>query len=174
MSLKSSTQRYGSVAAGIHWVSALAVLLMLASGQVMDWYPDRTAAILPYHVSTGLLIGLLTLFRILWWLAFDSRPAPQSGMLAWQERTARFVHIGLYVCIIALFASGIAMLVLFNAIGPIFSGGPLPNFSQTPPRLVHGLAGRLILLLAFVHIAAALWHQFVKRDHLFARMGIGG
>ena len=174
MSIKSSTTRYGSVAASIHWVSALAVLLMLASGQVMDWAPERIGAILPYHVSLGLVIGVLTLVRIVWFLAFDRRPAPQAGMRLWQERIAATVHYGLYICIIALVGSGVAMLVLFDAIGPIFSGGTLPQFSQTPPRLAHGLAGRVILFLAFLHIAAALWHQFIKRDHLLARMRIGG
>lgn len=173
MPIKSSTDHYGSVAVTIHWVSALAVILMLASGQIMDWYPEQTGVILPYHVSTGFVIGALTLFRIVWWLALDRRPAAQAGMPAWQERIARFVHLGLYACILVLFGSGIAMMVLFGAIGPIFLGGPLPNFSQTPPRLAHGLASRLILLLACVHIAAALWHQFIKRDRLLARMGLG-
>ena len=173
MSIKSSTDRYGNVAITIHWVSALAVILMLASGQVMDWDPDRIGAILPYHVTTGFLIGVLTLFRILWWLALDRQPAPQAGMPPWQERIARFVHFGLYACILVLFGSGIAMMVLLGALGPIFFGGELPNFSQTPPRLAHGLASRLILLLACLHIGAALWHQFVKRDHLLARMGLG-
>lgn len=174
MSIKSSPTRYGSVAAGIHWVSALAVLLMLASGQVMDWSPERIGAILPFHVSLGLVIGVLTLVRIVWWLAFDRRPAPQAGMPVWQERLAAIVHFGLYAAIIALVGSGVAMLVLLDALGPIFSGGPLPQFSQVPPRLAHGLAGRVMLLLALLHIAAAFWHQVIKRDHLLARMGMGG
>ena len=173
MSIKSSTDRYGAVAITIHWVTALAVLLMLASGQLMDVNPAATGAILPYHVVTGMLIGLLTLLRILWWLAFDRQPAPQAGLPVWQERLARVVHWGLYVCILVLFGSGIAMMVLLDALGPIFSGGELPEFSQTPPRLAHGLAGRVILLLAGLHIAAALWHQFVRRDRLLARMGLG-
>lgn len=146
---------------------------MLGSGQAMDWFPGRVGAILPYHVVTGAVIGLLTLLRILWWLKFDRQPAPPAGMPVWQQRLARTVHLGLYLGIVVLLASGIAMMVLLGALEPIFSGGPLPEFSQAPPRLVHGLAGRLVLLLAGVHIAAALWHQFIRRDHLLARMGVG-
>ncbi len=173
MSITSSPQRYGAVAAAIHWVTALAVLLMLASGQVMDMQPDAAGAILPFHVVTGMLIGVLTLFRILWWLAFDRQPAPQPGLPVWQERLARLVHWGLYAALLVLFASGMAMLVLLDALGPIFSGGVLPQFAQTPARLAHGLVGRLLLLLAALHIGAALWHQFIRRDHLLARMGLG-
>ena len=172
MPIKSSTDRYGAVAITIHWVTALAVLLMLGSGQLMDWNPAAAGTILPYHVVTGMLIGVLTLLRILWWLAFDRQPAPQAGMPAWQERLARLVHWGLYACILVLVGSGVAMMVLLNALGPIFSGGTLPDFSQAPPRLVHGLVGRLLLLLALGHIGAALWHQWIRQDHLLARMGL--
>ena len=77
MSLKSSTQNYGLVAISIHWLSALAIILMLASGQAMDFNPASVGAILPYHVTLGALVGVLTLFRVVWWLAFDRQPRPE-------------------------------------------------------------------------------------------------
>jgi cytochrome b561 len=30
-----------------------------------------------------------------------------------------------------------------------------------------------MLALLALHVGAALWHQFVRRDHLLARMGVG-
>ena len=32
---------------------------------------------------------------------------------------------------------------------------------------------KLLLVLFVGHVGAALWHQYVRRDHLLARMGIG-
>lgn len=174
MPLKSSTDRYGSVAMTIHWVSAIAVILMLVSGQLMDRVGEpAVVAMLPWHLATGMMIGVLTVLRIIWWAAFDRRPAPIGSVPHWQEWTARVVHYGLYAAILVLFISGVVMIVRANALGPIYFGGPLPDLSQTPQRLSHGLASRLILLLAVIHIGAVLYHQFIKRDRLLARMGLG-
>lgn len=173
MALKSSTDRYGGVAASIHWLSALAVILMLASGQAMDINDDLVASVLPLHLVLGVLLGLLTLFRILWWLAFDRHPAPQAGMSRMQERLAQIVHTGLYVAILIMVASGIAMVALTGAAPQIFGGGALPEFDDVPPFLAHFAVSRLLFLLVLGHVGAALWHHFVKRDGLIGRMRLG-
>ncbi|ODT80102.1 MAG: hypothetical protein ABS76_17600 [Pelagibacterium sp. SCN 64-44] len=174
MSLKSSPDRYGTVPASIHWLSALAVILMLASGQAMDWNGDLVGAILPFHVVLGLLVGVLTLFRVLWWLAFDRQPRPPAGMGPAQEWLARLVHLGLYVAIFVMVASGIAMIALTGAAPQVFGGGPLPDFNAVAPFAAHSLVSKALLVLAIGHIGAALWHQFVQKDGLIARMRLGG
>ncbi len=174
MGLKSSTDRYGRVAATIHWLSALAVILMLASGQAMDFNDDVVGTILPVHVALGVLLGVLTLVRILWWLVFDRHPSPQSGMSAIQVWLARLVHLGLYAAILVMVASGITMVALTGSAPAIFGGGVLPDFGAVPPASAHGLVSRLLLALVIGHIGAALWHQFVKRDGLIGRMRMGG
>ena len=35
---------------------------------------------------------------------------------------------------------------------------------------LHGLVARIVILLVVVHIAAALYHSFVKKDSLIRRM----
>lgn len=175
MPVKSTPQRYGTVAASIHWLSALAVILMLASGQAMDWASseDTVRAILPVHLVLGILVGVLTLFRILWWFAFDRKPAPQPGMSVLQERLASAVHLGLYAAILIMVASGIAMVALTGAAPQIFGGGTLPDFDATPPFAAHGIVSKLLFVAILGHIGAALWHQFVKRDGLIGRMRLG-
>lgn len=174
MALKSSTERYGAIAVSIHWVSALAVILMLASGQAMGWNDDLVGNILPIHVLMGLVVGVLTLFRIVWWLAFDRQPRPVAGISAGQERLARAVHLGLYVAITIMVVSGIAMLALTGAAPQIFGGGSLPEFDEVAPFAAHSLVSRLLLALVAGHIGAALWHQFIRRDGLIGRMRLGG
>lgn len=174
MPAKSSTDRYGSVAAGIHWLSALAIILMLASGLAMGNDDALVPTVLPVHVSLGILVGLLTLFRIIWWWIFDRQPRPVAGMSVAQERAARLVHLGLYVAILIMVASGVGMLALTGAAAAIFSGGVLPDFSDAPPYFMHWLMSRALIALALGHIGAALWHQFAKRDGLIGRMRVGG
>ena len=173
MGLRSSTTRYGAIPASIHWLSALAVLLMLASGLVMDNADDLVPAILPFHVTLGLLVGVLTLFCIAWWVFFDTRPQPVAGMSKAQEWAARLVHLGLYVAIAVMVASGIAMLALTGAAPAVFGGGVLPEFDDVPPYFMHGLMSRILIGLALGHIGAALFHQFIKRDGLIGRMRVG-
>lgn len=174
--LKSRPDRYGAIAASIHWVSALAIILMLASGLMLDSAedPEQVRALLRFHVPLGVCVAVLTLVRIVWWLAFDKHPTASATLSTAQKWAARLVHLGLYGAIIVMAASGIGMVVLTGAMPQIFSAGTLPEFSDAPPALVHGLVGRVLLVLAVGHVGAALYHQFVQRDNLIGRMRIGG
>jgi len=99
-----------------------------------------------------------------------------AGSPHWQQRTAQVVHILLYVVILAMVASGIGMMALSGA-APIIFGGEaarLPDFWAYPPRLPHGIGARLLLALVVFHAGAALYHQFIRRDHLLRRMWFGG
>ena len=88
---------------------------------------------------------------------------------------ARLVHFGLYGVILVMVASGIATILLTGA-GAQLGGAaplPLPDFTLAPPFTVHGILARVLIVLLAGHIGAALWHQFVRRDRLLARMGLG-
>ncbi|MBJ3786530.1 cytochrome b [Devosia sediminis] len=174
MPLKSTPRRYGAIAATIHWLSALAVILMLISGMVMGNEDDLVPAILPIHVSLGIVVGVLTLFRIAWWVFFDRHPEPVAGMSRAQEWAARLVHLGLYGAIVIMVASGVGMVALTGAAPAIFAGGPLPEFDEVPPYLMHGIMSRILIALVLGHIGAALFHQFIRRDGLIGRMRVGG
>ncbi|SMQ86051.1 cytochrome b561 [Devosia lucknowensis] len=173
MPLKSSTSRYGAIAASIHWLSAIAVILMLVSGLVMGNEDDLVPRLLPFHVALGVVVGLLTLFRVVWWWLFDKHPQPVAGTSRMQEWAARLVHLGLYVAILVMVASGVATVALTGAAPAIFGGGPLPEFDDVAPYDMHELMSRLLIVLALGHIGAALFHQFIKRDGLIGRMRVG-
>lgn len=177
MSLKSTAERHGLVAITIHWVTALAIFAMLGSGLAAanNADPAAEAAILRVHAIMGICIGVLTVLRILWWLAADRRPAAPSGMPGWQAIASKSVHYGLYGVILVMVSSGVATLLLTGANQQIFGGGalPLPDFSAVPPYSAHGILARLLIVLMLGHIGAALYHQFIRGDRLLARMGLG-
>ncbi|MCY4030529.1 MAG: cytochrome b/b6 domain-containing protein [Hyphomicrobiales bacterium] len=173
MSLKSSSNQYGTVAVTIHWLSALFILVLIGSGWLVHETEDLAtkADILKVHVSLGVLVLLLTLARIAWWKFFDSKPEPVP-MARWQDRAARTVHVLLYIVLLVMAASGIGMMVLSGAAPVIFgiSTGTLPDFWDYPPRIPHEIGGKLIIALFVVHAGAALYHHFVQRDGLLDRM----
>ena len=174
MSLKSTPTRYGSVAITIHWVSAAAIIALLVSGTIMAGaVGEAKRSILPIHATIGCLVLLLTLLRLAWWIWGDKRPQPVAGQPPMQQLAARIVHALLYAAIIVLGASGIATLALSGAVPALLSGALLPDFSGLLPRTTHGLVSKLMIALLALHIGAALFHQFIRRDRLLARMGLG-
>ena len=176
MSLKSTPRRYGTVPILIHWVTALAIVLMLGTGLAAANTADGAAEIglLRFHAILGVSVGLLTLFRIVWWLFLDRRPEDGATGSPIEHLAARTVHYALYALILVMVGSGMATLITTGGNLVLFGGGDaLPSFTEAPPYDVHALLWRLLLLLALGHVAAALWHQWGRRDHLLARMGIG-
>lgn len=174
MGLKSTSEKYGAVAIAIHWVTALAIVGLLVSGTVAAGAPEATKRlILPIHAVMGSLVLLLTLMRLAWWGWGDRRPSPVPGQPRWQEWAARLVHGLLYLSVLVLGISGIATIVMSGAIPALLGQGPLPDFLAYPPRIAHGLASKLMIALFAAHVGAALFHQFIRRDRLLGRMGIG-
>ena len=173
MSAKSTASHYGSVAIAIHWTSAAAVILAFVLGWIAA---DVVAAppppgLLIVHVAAGILVLALTLLRIVWWLAFDRLPSPLAGQPRRLLLTAKIVHLGLYALLALMAVSGITTMVLSGAMPILLAGGPVPDFSELGPRLAHGAMSKLLLVLLVLHVGAALYHQFIRRDNLMTRMG---
>ncbi|PZP42693.1 MAG: cytochrome B [Azospirillum brasilense] len=176
MFLKGDPNRYGVIAAMLHWLSAAAILAMIPLGFIAAHAPDaaQATALLRIHLPLGLVILALTVARIIWWLV-DIRPAPPSGQTDWQHRLAGGSHVLLYVLILLLCGSGIGVVILSGAGPEIFSGrtGKLPDFMTFPPMRVHAAGAFALIGLLILHFIAALYHQFWRRDRLFARMRVG-
>jgi cytochrome b561 len=176
MQWKSSPDRYGALPIVIHWISALAVLIMLASGLTASGVLDAGTKLnlLRLHVLVAVCIFILTVLRIVWWVFIDRKPAPVAGMPRWQKVVSRIVHYGLYFVIIVMLTSGLALAAL-SGLFPLLLGapGPLPDFKTFPPINSHGLGAWALTGLALLHIVAALYHHFGLRDRLLTRMGVG-
>lgn len=174
--LKSRSNRYGSVAVSLHWLSAIAILALLATGfraaGAVD--PAVEAELLRLHVPLGITVLLLTLARLGWWLFVDRKPAPITGTPPWQDRLARTIHVAFYVILFGMVGSGIALMVLSGAGAVLISGtGTLPDFPDFAPFAVHGIGAMSLIALLVLHIGAALYHQFIRRDGIFRRMWYG-
>lgn len=176
MTLKGNTGRYGILAVTLHWVSAVAIFGMLAVGFAAADTADagRTAALLRVHIPLGLLVLALTVARLVWWL-LDHRPATPAGP-RWQRIAGRLNHAALYGTVLLMGVSGIGVMVLSGAAAIVFSGDAtaMPRFFDFAPIKAHAFGALVLVGLLGLHVGAALYHQFYRRDFLLARMGIGG
>jgi cytochrome b561 len=171
--------RYHPALVALHWLMAIALLFSLGTGMlVLDEIPNSAAEkidALRSHMIAGVSILLLMLVRLGLRLG-TSRPAPASAGHLQLDRLARITHWGFYVLVLLMAATGIATSVLAGLPDIVFggSGDPLPeSFSIYLPRIVHGAVAGLLLAVVILHAAAALYHQFVRRDELLARMWFG-
>ena len=98
-----------------HWLTALAILALMVTGQMMDGLQDaaRQIAILKWHVPMGLAVLLLTLARIAWWFFADRHPAPLGT--GWQALAAKAGHTALYALLLVMTVSGVALMALSGA-----------------------------------------------------------
>lgn len=170
--MKSTNLSYGRFAVSLHWLSAILILVLLGSGFRSDMSLDPAVKImiLRVHIPVAVLVLILTLIRLIWWWRFDNKPSPLDGTPALQETIARWTHRLLYVLLFVMLGSGIGLSVLSGAPDAVFGSADLPNFSEYPPRIAHGIAAKILAGLIALHAGAALFHHFVKRDATLKRM----
>lgn len=174
MSLEKSA-RYGLAAIAFHWLMFVLVVCVGILGLLHDSWPKRTQQFwINIHALLGLLLWLTLLARCGWRLRHEPPAAtPNVGPLA--RRLAGFIHFALYAL---LFIIPIIGMVTFIYHGRVFNFGLFQiNFGVASNRAVfhpteewHGYLAYALFGLAGAHALIALWHQFVLRDGLLARM----
>jgi cytochrome b561 len=172
-------ERYSRVLVVLHWLLAAMILFSLAMGMlslvnIPAASPDKLFA-LRGHMLAGIAILVLMLVRLAVRLT-SARPAPARTGIALLDAAAPLVHFAFYLVVVLMALSGIALAVQAGLPAIVFggSGAPLPEtFVGFAPRTAHGVLSRILLALVVLHILGALYHQFVRRDRVLARMGIG-
>jgi cytochrome b561 len=176
--IRNTTSSWGSVSRWFHWVLAAMIVGMLAYGWWMNHIPARGDRLFyrTIHADIGYLVLVLMVVRLIW-RGINPTPALPPDTLPWQRIAARVSHWSLYIVTVV-----VAML------GWAHSGAHTPDYSSwfglfhvpqitSPDKAAadayedrHILFAYVLLALIAIHIAAALWHHFVKRDRVVVRM----
>jgi cytochrome b561 len=173
---QAPSARYTSIAMALHWLLGLAILCSFGLGLYMADLPFSLQQVKLYnwHKWAGVTILALSVFRLLWLLTH--RPPPDLAMPSWQATAARLAHRALYVL---FFAVPLAGWAYSSAAGfPIVWFGvlPLPDLLPADKALaeavkpVHEILAWALVVLAAIHVVAALKHHFIDRDGLISRM----
>ena len=171
--------RYHPVLVILHWLLALMIILGLIMGsQVLSATPNSDPDKLFYlkmHMSMGLIILVLMVIRLI--IRFFTAKPPRadigSNLLNWLGHATHYVF---YLIVIALCLSGLATANMAGVPDNVFGSSDLPlppSFDAYPPRAAHGALAFLLMLVIAGHVAAFLYHQFVRKDSLFSRMWFG-
>lgn len=171
--------RYHPSLVTLHWLLAVFIVGALAYGYLVlapmeDDAPEKIAT-LRVHMIVGVVILVLTVVRFIVRLATATPPSAQSGHPV-LDRIAQIIHAAFYLLIVAMVATGLATAVLSGLNLIVFgnSGKLFPaNLDDYPTLTAHEWGAALLVALIALHVAAALYHQFVKKDGLLRRMGYG-
>jgi cytochrome b561 len=174
---KDTPGGYGLIAILIHWISALLILFLFGLGIYMtglnyydDWYHKGPEL----HISLGLVLLLLTIWRVLWRLV---NPTPVDlPAKAVQKLSAKLVKLGLYTFVFIVLVSGYLITTAEGQPASMFNVMHFPVLIELSSQYVD-LAGELheylawgIIVLVVVHTLGALFHHFVMRDRTLVRM----
>jgi cytochrome b561 len=170
-------RRYHTALVVLHWLLAVFLIGALAAGSlVLAPVPNSDPGKLTsfaLHMGLGLTILVLMLVRLAVRLSTAHPPRVATGH-ALADRLAPAVHWALYAVAIAMAVSGMVMSRQSGLPDAVFGSGPMPaDFAGLPARAAHGLLSKLLMALILLHVAAAAWHQLVRRDGVMARMGFG-
>jgi cytochrome b561 len=167
--------RYGSGAIVFHWFMFLLVVCVGTLGLLHDSWPKQTQRFwINIHGLLGLLLWL-TLMARFWWRRRHQPPPLMEGVGEFSRRTSTLVHYGLYAL---LFITPIVGIITFVYHGRVFDFGLFQiDFGIKSNRAIfhptedlHQYLAYAIFALAGIHALVALWHQFILRDGLLARM----
>jgi len=174
-----ATSRYHPLLVTLHWVLAVFIAAALGLGMFLlktipNTSPDKPHA-LKAHMLGGITILALMATRFVVRLATAHPPRATAGS-AGLDRVALASHYGFYLLVLFMAGTGLATAYLAGLFGIVLghSGAPLPEtFLVFPTRVLHGYIAKVLVALIALHVAAAFYHQLVRKDGLLGRMAFG-
>lgn len=173
--MSASSSSYSRGARVLHWVSAALVVILLGSGlrAGLSVDPEIKAQALRIHLPVAIVVLVLTVRRLFRWWRVDAKPAALPEVPKWQAALAHWVHRGLYVVLLVLLVSGIALSAVSGLPPALFGTATFPELEGLAPRIGHGMAAIALGGLLAAHVGAALYHHLVLKDATLRRMWKG-
>jgi cytochrome b561 len=146
----------------LHWVIVGLIAFQIVFGESMEAALDafeeggtlsNTYVFLSnLHIYFGIAVLVLAVVRLAVRLGTGA-PLPPAGTSVLQVRLAALVHIAFYILLFAVPISGLVTWYIEPEVGDF-----------------HALAKPAFLVLIGLHVAGALYHQFIVRDGVLTRI----
>jgi cytochrome b561 len=170
-------KRYSTMMVLLHWVLAIFILGAIFMGAfVLDElesdHPQKML-LLKTHIIVGAGILLLTVFRL--YVRYNTpQPAPLASDKPVMDKIAKGIHHLLYLLTILTVLAGITLAVSANLPAVLLNHvGELPkDYEDYLAHEAHDIFANLLLFTILLHVAAALYHQFILKDGLLSRMSL--
>jgi cytochrome b561 len=171
----SNPGHFNAAARWLHWMMSAMVLAMLFIGAGMVTSLSERPWLIDLHRPLGIAVLLLAAVRLV--NRFRNRPpALPPDLPRWQVHAARASHWLLYALLFAVPLVGWLMLSASGQPVSMFAGWQLPPIAPQDQvlyarlRMAHALLAWLLFATVLMHLAAALFHAWVRRDGVLAGM----
>lgn len=153
------------------------IVVQFVLAQLADNAPSdlRELALLANHKSVGITILVVAVVRIVWRLR-HTPPALPAAMPRWQATASNISHWSLYALLFAVPMTGWLMSSASAYSVSWFNLFQLPDFVAPNTELkdvfeeTHEVLAKLLLVIASVHVGAAVKHAVVDKDGVLRRM----
>lgn len=176
----ADSPRYAPILRRLHWLMAILIGLGYLAIEQRGFFARGTPArfaVIQSHYWIGLAIFVLAGWRIAQRRRFAApaiTPAPPRG----QAILSTITHIALYAFFIVMPILGISAAWLDGkSVFIPFTQVAIPPLLAESEQWVHtiedlhGQIGEIFYWVIGLHIAAALYHHFIRRDDTLRRMG---
>jgi cytochrome b561 len=177
MTHRRAPRAYSTTARVLHWATAVLVLTLLPLGLVIanKWGGPLQDFLYNLHRSIGAVVIPLVILRLGYRITHAPMPLPPD-VPPLQQVAARATHWALYALLMVQPFVGWVATSAFPAPIMVFGLFELPPIWSADRPLsdrlfvVHAVIAAAIACLASLHIGAALYHHFVRRDGVLMRM----
>ncbi|MGO4871966.1 MAG: cytochrome b [Roseiarcus sp.] len=174
-------QSYDRAQRAFHWIMAAVILIAIAIG-VAAWLSPEHApqrpGLMMLHKSLGMTALVLAVLRVVYRAKAGAPPYGET-LSTLMRAAANLAHFALYALMIALPVVGYVASTAGGHEVSWFGVFLWPALVAPDKALghlaiqVHFWLGWTIIAVLALHVAAAAWHLWVKRDDIFARMWPG-
>ncbi|WP_339759032.1 cytochrome b/b6 domain-containing protein [uncultured Sulfitobacter sp.] len=183
MAISNTAIRYGGVTKFFHWLTALLIIALLASGLFAEDLPHETqiqltqkAWFFSLHKTMGVAVFFVALARIIWAIS-----QPKPGLLNADKKLeswlAETVHWVLYASLVIVPLAGWISHAAASGFAPIWwpFGQNLPLVPKSTDiehlfGAIHVISGKVLMGALFLHFAGAIKHHVIDRDSTLRRM----
>jgi len=160
---ENNINRFDPVSLFLHWGLALMVIVSIACIELHDvymkdsyWYNTLKAT----HEQLGFLLLFLTLLKLGWRLGNPVPPITPTPQ-PWELAARKVAHAAIYATLLTLAVLGMVMGNFF-----LTQNKELAHAL----KVIHETLGNFLIVLIAIHMAATLWHQWIRRDDTLRRM----
>jgi len=174
MRLTNSLTEYGFISKVFHWLSAAVLIIQIPLGfYLVDMdFGDKRLTVESIHVTLGLSIFYLILFRLLY-KTLNPTPRLQNSLFPGQKIIAKLNHIFLYVSILVITISG-ALKKLFNGeeLDMFFFNLEIQDNFELAEIFyeIHIVGNYTLIALISLHIFAVIIHKILFKENLLKRI----
>lgn len=172
----TGVKKWSATSRLFHWGSVILLIVTWAM-ITLNNNSDSNVDYMMLHKSFGASLLFWMIARFINRIFTKAPPPVTNNEPLWQTAIAHLTHWALYALLFAMPIAGILMSVYGGRPVSVFGLFEIPVFveiNRSSARFYNdlhtGVIWPLILLFTAMHIGAALFHQFIKKDNLLARM----